>query len=214
MQFQWKVSFSPGDSILITQHHPQDEGHKWFQIAPFKWYLTRDTLVLRVHALGLPAQIQLFYFWSYRLWHMSVAAPCSCSCCPPVLGRSAHASKASAMQQRRNIHWQWPGWNSGFITQPERQELLLWWKSTFRLFQIQPPLHFAKASSSWISVFSNHMDLISHWLYPSKLTLTGVRVTNRFCRYRAKFTGSCQLCKSWARKKLNCGQENIFICTN
>lgn len=100
MQFQWKVSFSPGDSILTTQHHPQDEGHKWFQIAPFKWYLMRDTLILRGHALGLQAQIQLFYFWRYRLWHMSVAAPFSCSWCPPVLWRSAHASKASAMQQR------------------------------------------------------------------------------------------------------------------
>lgn len=135
MQFKWKVSFPPGDSILITQHHPQDEGHKWFQIAPFTWYPMRDTIILRVHALGLQAQIQLLYFWRYRLWHMSVAAPFSWSCCQPVLWRSAHASKASAMQQRRNIPWQWPGWNSGVIIQPERQELLLWWKSMFWLLK-------------------------------------------------------------------------------
>lgn len=94
--------------------------------------------LLPVHTLGFEAQIQLLYFWRYRLWHMSVAVAFSCSCCPLVLWRSAHASNASAIQQRRNIHWQWPKCNTLVLSYNPREGMfLLWLKSMFILFKFK-----------------------------------------------------------------------------
>lgn len=102
---------------------------------------------------------------------ISGAGAVSCSRCPLGLLKRAHASSASAMQQRRNIHWQWPEWNTLVSSYNPRGSFYCDEKvCLYRLNSTSSPL--------WNGIldfvcFSNHTEFIPQWLYPSKPTLTG-----------------------------------------